>query len=677
MKKQHLCLIGYFQIIMLLLAHLEVKAACTSITTQPVSRTICPGVNTTFAIVTAGGSTTYQWQCSKDGGTTWTNLTNVLPYSAVTTATMTITGTPAVMNGYKFRCSLNGSCGFSSAVSLTVSASTVQVPIANFVAHYPFNGNANDESGSLNAGTLQGVPTLTTDRFGIANKAYAFNGTSQYVTTATSFVNPGDFTISIWFKTASTTGGKLIGFGSSQTASSGAYDRHIYMTATGTLIFGVGYGYTTTTSSYNDGNWHQATGTVSSVNGSKLYVDGELVGSFTSTAGQSYTGWWRIGYDNLNSWSSAGNFYFQGSLDDVYIYSSELSSTQVSTLYSGANGASNNGPVCTGGSVTLSAPTLASATYAWSGPNSYSSSLQNNTMSSFAAAAYGTYTLTTTQSGCTYASYTVIKTATIGSNVVSSAQSICTGTSPATLTGLTPTGTNGTYTYQWQSSTASSSSGFLDINGATSATYLPGPMTQSAWFRRNVISNGCINSSAAVKVTVYSAAQGTSSLYGDNVWNIYGYSDNNFSTYAGYYTESALTFNTTDRWDVVLGPSYYSSYAGCALGVDQFSLSAKRTNFTPGTYQIDIAHDDDAWVYINGTMVAYETGAATLTNAWTGTLNASTQIEIRLKEGYGGAYLRPTFTSKTAATGVTAGTLSGTATICSGSTAALTGTLGA
>ena len=39
---------------------------------------------------------------------------------------------------------------------------------SGLVAHYPFNGNANDESGN--------GATLTTDRFGNANKAYSFDG---------------------------------------------------------------------------------------------------------------------------------------------------------------------------------------------------------------------------------------------------------------------------------------------------------------------------------------------------------------------------------------------------------------------------------------------------------------------------------------------------------------------
>jgi hypothetical protein len=69
------------------------------------------------------------------------------------------------------------------------------------VAYYPFNGNANDESGNGHNGIVNGTgATLTNDRFGNANKAYSFNGTGSYirvnVNTADWFYN--DFSITVW-----------------------------------------------------------------------------------------------------------------------------------------------------------------------------------------------------------------------------------------------------------------------------------------------------------------------------------------------------------------------------------------------------------------------------------------------------------------------------------------------
>ncbi|MBI4647111.1 MAG: S-layer homology domain-containing protein, partial [Bacteroidia bacterium] len=71
---------------------------------------------------------------------------------------------------------------------------------SGLVAKYYFNGNANDESGNGNNGTVNGA-TLTTDRFGNANSAYSFDGVNNYVSVANQFFDNGwsEYTISGWF----------------------------------------------------------------------------------------------------------------------------------------------------------------------------------------------------------------------------------------------------------------------------------------------------------------------------------------------------------------------------------------------------------------------------------------------------------------------------------------------
>jgi hypothetical protein len=76
------------------------------------------------------------------------------------------------------------------------------VPTNGLVGWYPFNGNANDESNKGTNGTLNAV-TSVADRFGFANKAYYFNGTSSIIDLGVnSSMNSitGDFTMSLWFK---------------------------------------------------------------------------------------------------------------------------------------------------------------------------------------------------------------------------------------------------------------------------------------------------------------------------------------------------------------------------------------------------------------------------------------------------------------------------------------------
>ena len=54
------------------------------------------------------------------------------------------------------------------------------VPTSGLVGWWPFNGNANDESGNGNNGTVNGA-TLTTDRLGNVNAAYSFDGIDDFI----------------------------------------------------------------------------------------------------------------------------------------------------------------------------------------------------------------------------------------------------------------------------------------------------------------------------------------------------------------------------------------------------------------------------------------------------------------------------------------------------------------
>ncbi len=70
------------------------------------------------------------------------------------------------------------------------------VPTNGLVGWWPFNGNANDESGNGNNGTVNGA-TLTTDRFGNTNNAYDFFGSEKINLPNINLGNT--FSISIFF----------------------------------------------------------------------------------------------------------------------------------------------------------------------------------------------------------------------------------------------------------------------------------------------------------------------------------------------------------------------------------------------------------------------------------------------------------------------------------------------
>jgi PKD repeat protein len=169
------------------------------------------------------------------------------------------------------------------------------------------------------------------------NPAYGFNGSSAgFVATERSVQAPNTVSVEAWFRTNTGSGGKIVGFGDSNTGSSTDHDRSIYMDGAGRVIFGVGDNHTQhrgtirTTGSYNKGAWHHVVGTLGP-NGMALYVDGQSVGILTTGSefagvGPNYYGYWRIGGDT--SWSG-GSGYFNGWIDEVAIYEHVLSPTQI------------------------------------------------------------------------------------------------------------------------------------------------------------------------------------------------------------------------------------------------------------------------------------------------------------------------------------------------------------
>jgi len=244
----------------------------------------------------------------------------------------------------------NGNAVTSQAATVTI-ANGQSSAYANTVLddgatlYYPLGDNRSDWGGSSTP--LFGTGATNTSPGAVAGvtgeSASSFNGTTNgRVSSGSSSTVPGTFSTELWFNTTTTQGGKLMGFGSSQTGSSGSYDRHVYMQNNGRLTFGVYPGQVRTISSpaaYNDGRWHHVVAT-QGAGGIALYVDGTRVAQDTTvTTAQSYTGFWRIGGDNLGSWPGApSSIYFRGAIDEVAVYGSALTSAQVSTHYAVGSG---------------------------------------------------------------------------------------------------------------------------------------------------------------------------------------------------------------------------------------------------------------------------------------------------------------------------------------------------
>lgn len=164
--------------------------------------------------------------------------------------------------------------------------------------------------------------------------ATTFSGSSgSMAVTSTPSTGPQVFTVEAWFKTNSTRGGKVVGFGSSATGNSSSYDRHVYLDNSGRVTFGVYPGTARTITSaagYNDNAWHHVVASLGP-DGQRLFIDGAKVGERTdTTSAQAYSGYWRVGGDNLNSWPSAGaSAYLSGTIAGVAVYDRVLTREEV------------------------------------------------------------------------------------------------------------------------------------------------------------------------------------------------------------------------------------------------------------------------------------------------------------------------------------------------------------
>ncbi len=224
------------------------------------------------------------------------------------------------------------------------------VPTNGLVGWWPFNGNANDESGNGNNGTVNGA-TLTTDRFGNASKAYSFDGVNDFIATNyPGILGFSDRSVSFWAKqsqTGTSLGNQVVlGWGGNVCGPSGigtGFYCSFNVGALGSSIDGNESAVTYNTNSpVNDDNWHHYVfikdQSFVSTSGVKIYQDGILLNqvnySYISTANLNTLAQTNLTFGK-KTFSCVPDRFFQGVSDEIGIWNRVLTNQEITALYNG------------------------------------------------------------------------------------------------------------------------------------------------------------------------------------------------------------------------------------------------------------------------------------------------------------------------------------------------------
>ncbi len=195
------------------------------------------------------------------------------------------------------------------------------------VAHYPFNGNANDESGNGNNGTVNGA-TQSTDRFRHINSAYNFDGSSNFISisqitnlsavqTKCFWINPSVLSPNMYIIDE---GGNNNWVQLYDDDSDGKLELKTGCVTSGISILASNHEFTQTNL------WYSISATTESSNITKIYINGILdtMGTLHNTD---------IPSSIVVGRASVGNYYFNGLLNDIRIYNRALNEAEIQALY--------------------------------------------------------------------------------------------------------------------------------------------------------------------------------------------------------------------------------------------------------------------------------------------------------------------------------------------------------
>jgi len=301
----------------------------TSTAVSPITQTTATsGGNITSeggATVTARGVV---WGTTTNP-TTGSNLGITTDGSGTGSFTSNLTGLTAGTT-YYVRAYATNSVGtsYGNEVSFTTGST---IPTNGLVAYYPFNGNANDESGNSLNGIAKGA-TLTADRKGNPNKAYSFNGVDNWIEIADNvLLRPQQITIAGWINLNVLEDASIFYKGEYEVYSMSSLSFSIKQNSGCMSYIGNGWQGLTITNPQQLNQWYFVVGTFDGTTMS-FYRDGVLISQKTglpatnidNCAGNTF----RIGrFHDLSS------YFFNGKIDDIRVYNRALTATEIQALY--------------------------------------------------------------------------------------------------------------------------------------------------------------------------------------------------------------------------------------------------------------------------------------------------------------------------------------------------------
>jgi hypothetical protein len=232
--------------------------------------------------------------------------------------------------------------------------------------------------------------------------------------------------------------------------------------------------------------------------------------------------------------------------------------------------ASNTGPYCVGGTIQLNTALVAGATYAWTGPGGFTSSLQNPTRTNAQVADAGAYNVTVTVSGCTSAAGSTTVVVNPNPDATITAASSVVSASTGNAASVASAGAGATYNWSIVNGTITGGTGTANITytaGAPGTLTLQVTVTTSAGCSDTKSKNVTVTALPTVTVTSVVPPAGKSTG-GKNV-TVNG---------TGFQSGATISFGGSPATNVVF--------------VNSTKLTAKTPAHAPGLVNVTVTNPD-------------------------------------------------------------------------------------